>query len=173
MLDGNITNINTINPKKIGKTVYASQYPTIQAAINNLTTGRTYMETVIIDGLYNEGNITIPSHTKIVINGKVTLPTGAQNQSVFIAGCGVNASGCSGINIEITGGIIDGNRGGVVDGGIDGSQTAIYGKALTNLNIHDIKLQNTEREGLYISNSGWGNYNNIYIYIILVGRVLK
>lgn len=53
-------------------------------------------------------------------------------------------------------GIIDGNKANQTDSGVDGSQTAIYGGALTYWEL-DIQVQNCIRQGVYISNSSWGN----------------
>jgi parallel beta-helix repeat protein len=78
-------------------------------AINNLTSGRTAKEAVLLKGTFTiTGSIVIPSYTILALDGTVTL---AANTEVGM----VNATGTSSIpviHIEIRGGIWDGNKNG-------------------------------------------------------------
>ena len=82
----------------------------IQSALDHLTAGRTYKETVTIRGDYTiSGMIQVPSYTVLTIDGKLTeassrdLPAMIRNENY-----GVSVDS----NIEIHGGILDGNKAG-------------------------------------------------------------
>ena len=128
----------------------------IQAAVDNLTAGRSRKEKVVLRGSFTLNTaIVLASYTILEIIGYVTIgnSTGIRNITI------TNGS----TDVEIYGGTLDGNKANNTNGGVDGQQVAIYGSALTNISIHNLTVQNTEREGIYLSNTGWTNYADIYI----------
>ena len=73
----------------------------IQYTLNNLTSNRTWKETVIIKGNYTiNSTITIPEHTRIIINGQLKLKNNADFDMILIENG----------YVEIYGGVIDGNK---------------------------------------------------------------
>lgn len=102
----------------------------LQAAMDNLTAGRTSMETIVTQGTLTFNDyLSIPSYTEIINRGKwlVGSPTDAANNYLI-----ENSDQTSGnIDIRITGGVIDNND---VCGGI-----ANFEK-VTNLTIDHIKF---------------------------------
>lgn len=89
---------------KTGKIDFASTDATtvIQSALNALTPNRTWKEKVVIKGNFeNVGRINIPSYTILEIQGSLKAKNALNNHLLYTYGT---------TNIEIHGGIIDGNR---------------------------------------------------------------
>jgi len=77
----------------------------IQAALDALTAGRSYKETVLLRGSFSISNaIKIPSYTRLIIDGKITLAN-TSNKNLIENYDLVNGN----TEIEICGGILDGN----------------------------------------------------------------
>lgn len=165
--NGSMVNMTNISAKRMGGIVYAENYPTIQAAIDNLTSGRTWVETVYVKGDWTESDIRIPSYTKLIIDGRITRPAGNDTHRNNVLKLGYSALDgdnlTSASNIFIEGGIIDGNRDSDSDFGIDGGQVGIYGSSIQSFSIKDVTIVNTWREGIYLHGSAWGTVDNIYV----------
>lgn len=106
----------------------------IESAFSALTAGRTWKETVVLVGSFTASSqIDIPSYTRLVIDGQITQAAGTTLTAVIK---NKNAGVSTDSNIEITGGIIDGNK----DNGA--SAHGIQFDGVTNSTIHDITVKN-------------------------------
>ena len=106
----------------------------IQYALDHLTTGRTWKETVTLLGNFTvNSQINVPSYTKIDIDGKITQAPNVSYGAIFK---NKNAGSAEDKFIEITGGLTDGNKGG------NASSHVIWFDGVTNSTIHDIAAVN-------------------------------
>jgi len=116
----------------------------IQAAVNSLTTGRTWKEKVLLKGNFTVSSATnIPSYTIIDIQGKVTLEDGS-DQNVFMI-----ASSLS--DIEIINGEIDGNKAGQTPGASLYLIIKTAGANSQRIRITNIFLHDAERSGIVLN----------------------
>ena len=109
----------------------------IQYALNNLTELRNWKETVKLRGYFSFPTITIPSYTVLDLTEAGLFQTGATNDN-FIR----NADTTNGnTNIEIFGGIIDGNKDNQAAGGTEDGQSMLEFMKCSNIWIHNTRLQ--------------------------------
>lgn len=111
---------------------------TLQNALdNNLTAGRTWMETLKLKGDFAFSTITIPSFTRLDLT-EARLLQKSQTNNNFIR----NSDTTNGnTNIEIVGGLIDGNRANQSAGGTEDGQSMIFFKFCSNVWIHHTTVQ--------------------------------
>jgi len=109
---------------------------------NGLTAGRDYKETVLLTGDFSLTSVmTVESYTSIYIQGKITLANGVNYDGGMIENSDLTGDD----QIEIIGGILDGN---------DAQQTS-YGDGLkftnvTNLNVKNVEIQNIKMRGMWL-----------------------
>jgi parallel beta-helix repeat protein len=128
----------------------------IQAAMNHLTSGRTWKETVVFeDNLTIDNTIPIPSWTIIEILGRLTLANWV-NASMFINSDTVNGN----TEIELTGGILDGNSANQNYGG----RNVVLARMVnvTNLMIHDMEFYNATHRSIDVFFSSNVLISNVY-----------
>ena len=122
----------------------------IQHALDSLTPDRTWKETVIIKGnLIIRTTISIHSYTRVLINGKLQLQTGATYSTINIYGAN---------DVEIIGGIVDGNMEGMTS-----NEALIVVDSSDNITIRDMAIINFPKRGIMITNSKNINVKNIYL----------
>jgi len=121
---------------------YDDAVTVIQQALNSLTAGRTWKETVLLKGSFTfTGPVRIPSYTGVVINGKIMLANGA-NSNIF-----TNSDFTAGDrDIEIIGGELDGNR-------LNQTSSAdlIYMYKVQRTKIRDVYIHDVKGKGIHIS----------------------
>lgn len=129
----------------------------IYNALGNLTSGRTNMQTIILEGNFTLNtkiflNSSSYSHTKIVLDGMITAANGL-NDWMFQIGTQVT-------DIDISGGIWDGDKAGQSAANL----TPLY-LDCSNFKVHDLTIQNSYGYGLWIYDnaSNW-QLNNIYTH---------
>jgi len=118
----------------------------IQQSINALTAGRTWKEKVVLKGEFEVGSqINIPSYTIIEIQGKIRVPDGATLNLFWIEGEN---------NVEIVGGILDGNK-------IGGTLTHLIvpSDGCSNVVIRNVKIINSGGTGIHIRAPNTANKN--------------
>lgn len=115
----------------------------IQAAMNALTSGRTWKETILLRGDF-EINSTIPltSYTRIVIDGVLRLASGA-SANMFEA---VGTSSAHLEEIEVEGGIVHGMN-------IAGDLIGIYLEYVDDFRIHNVEFRNWTGMGILTNRS--------------------
>jgi len=121
----------------------------IQAALNGLTAGRTLKERVVLQGNFNlSATILIPSYTLLIIDGKLTLNNGV-NTSVLQSFTLDTIHN----QIEIHGGIIEGNKGNQATG------HGIYLYQPNDCTVQGVTVRNCKEFGIFFS---WGGEANIH-----------
>jgi len=124
----------------------------IQAAINSLTGGRTWKETVLLlGGTFNiSSTIIIPSYTKLEIHGKIFASNGLNDSLIQnSASVGVDAytePATRNTDIEICGGVIDGNKDNQSSPADD--KCTIRMQGVDNVWIHHITMLNGWTENI-------------------------
>lgn len=147
---------------KVGSTYYAkdqnglnefsgtSSSTVINNAFNALTSGRTWQETIVLEGTISlDDTIEMPSYSRLIINGRLTMSDGTNEHMI------VNDDQTAGNTaIDITGGLLD-----------HGSQTGgiiIYLKRAVHVAIKDCKFDNAAWDSIRIEQCGdvqiTGNY---------------
>ena len=141
----------------------------IQSALDSLTGERTWKERVVLLGDFVASGIKIPGYTIFELYGKITNPNPSANYIIEIMES----------NIELIGGIYDGNRGTAYNtegSNLDGSGIYIHGEtpdvAPENIVVRDITIKNTYNRGIVvrnlkkslfdnvtIENAGWGGFD--------------
>jgi len=154
----NLTNITNLTGKNIGGVVYSSQYTTgsttggIQEAMDALTAGRTWKETVKVTGNHTVTNIQVPSYTILDLSdAKLTLNSTVNGDINGNGGCAIEISGAT--NVEVFGGHIDGNGANLVNGyqGYNPS-CGILVRNASYVNVHHITIINGKWDGIITSN---------------------
>jgi len=130
----------------------------IQAAINKLTAGRTWVETVNVIGPVNiESVVTVPSYTRINMEGSVLTLADAVNDNMFENSDRTKASGGN-KEIYFTGGVLKGNRSGQTPGatsrGISLIQCGEW--ALDNITVEDFEEDGVRIAGVESGEGGLG-----------------
>jgi len=106
----------------------------IQAALNGLTSGRTWKETVIVNGNFTINTLlSIPSYTKLIINGKITSAS-----NVYMNMIGMHSVH----DVEIEGGILDNNEANYV-GEETGVVAIIYSQHSSSITINRVTTRNS------------------------------
>jgi len=125
----------------------------IQAAINLLTAGRTWKETVKCVGSFSiSAALNLPSYTVLdLTEAEVTLANGAESYMVTIS----NAQ-----DVDVIGGILDGNSAGQVDPTLDG--ITIW-HACLRIGLRDIFLTDVKRNGIITWTNLAVNEDNVNI----------
>jgi hypothetical protein len=129
----------------------------VEFAFGNLTVGRTSLETVLLRGNFTQTNsFAVSSHTKLVLDGTVTLAAGSNcNQIVNVHPTTYDS------DIEIYGGTWDGNGANQV-----GTSNGLYFVSATDdatngvTRIHDVTFANSKTNGVTIKNTA--SYHNPY-----------
>jgi len=142
-------------------TVYATGTTPTQAtniinwALGNLTSGRTWKEKVLLKGSFVSNPILIPSYTIMEIDGYLKLADGVNEDNGFLR----NSDQVNGnTEIEIRGGIIDGNKAQQTDG--DGIRL----HKVTNAKIIDVTIKNAKTRGVWIIEGTNVTIENSHIY---------
>jgi hypothetical protein len=130
---------------------------TVNSALDGLTAGRTSQETVCLQGNFTQTHsFVVSSHTKLHLDGKVTLADGANCDQI------VNAHPTAfDSDIEIEGGTYDGNgdeQSGASSGLVLTTATEDTSSDVTR--IHDISFHGQKTNGITITNSA--SYHNPY-----------
>lgn len=126
----------------------------IQAAIDALTASRTVKEKVKCIGSFTTAaTIEIPSYTILdLVDAELTLANTSNTTMV------TNSDAVGGnTNIEIFGGIIDGNK----NNQGAGSYYGILLKKVSNFSVRDITIFDTKADGVIVWNSSIGTIDNI------------
>ena len=144
-------------------------YESIEEAINSLTDGRTWMETVLIRGDFTLSSpINLVSNLRLVILGKLTLDDNANVPILQATDINIPL-----VNCEIIGGILDGNASNQTSGfAIIRIDKPDYVK---NLKIVGVSINNAYAHGIIIRENNPSEYRKIVkecsIYNIAVGTV--
>jgi len=128
----------------------------IQNAIDNLTSGRTWKEKVVLRGSFTlSDTITIPSYTILDMSGSYLKLDDNVNKNMITTENYANY-------VDIIGGILDGNKNNNSDQGVDGEQCGIFNDmVITHYSIKNVKVINTTREGFYLHGS-WCHLEDLY-----------
>jgi len=119
----------------------------IQSALNALTSGRTWMEKVVLKGDFTlTDSIVVDDWTYLQILGKLTLANNV-NKSIIV---NKNYENGNNGNIIIEGGLLDGNKANQTSGhGIDFRNSASNeGKPIQ---LRHIRIQNVKQDGIHLS----------------------
>jgi parallel beta-helix repeat protein len=136
----------------------------IQAAVNSLTPGRTWKETVVIQGDFNvlSPGIILPSYTVLdMTTARISKPPDATWP-------GIRNSGIGDTDIDIVGGFATGNA-------VSGSPTAhsIEMTGTTNIHIHEMGIRDIRGSCIVIDNSSNVFFNNNRIVTSLQDEGIK
>jgi len=132
-----------------GRTRYSGKDATkvIQSALDALTTGRTWKETVVVSGDFVISQISLPSYVHLTIQGKLTVTDNLNRKAI------VNDDPTGGNSeIEISGGTIDGNKAGQDPAKAAENIATIFMENVDGLHIHDLKLINGWVSGIAVFN---------------------
>jgi len=128
-----------------GSIIYSGSSATyvINAALNSLTSGRTWQEKAFLKGNFIvTGSILIPSYTLMEIDGKIVADSGLNAPVIMNPNLGSNDP-----YITIKGGFIDGNA----SGQASGIPAGIYLAGATDALVQDVNITNTYDFGLVLS----------------------
>jgi parallel beta-helix repeat protein len=137
--------------------VNSAATPVAQYALDNLTIGRTQKEAIKFVGNFIFTNLSIPSYTYLDFRNAYVKQQNSSNVNFLIN------SDTSGGNtqIEIAGGIIDGNKAlQTADGANYNTRCAINFSKVTDSHIHDVYNVNSNSSGIFIGESTNVKINN-------------
>jgi len=103
----------------------------------------------------------------VILDEGIVVTGEGKNTTTFKVGDGIAANffGANTKNyIGLSDMTIDGNKANNADSSVDGNQCGMYGTALMYLTLQNLHIHNTEREGLYISNSSWAHFEDLLIH---------
>ena len=131
-----------------GKTVSSNASPVtvIQYGLDNLSAGRTWKEIVKLKGSFTFPTITVPSFTILDLTQARLLQTAATNNNFIKNNDFTNGN----TDIEIVGGVIDGNKANQSAGGPENTQAMVHFEKCSNVMIHHGKHQNGDFANFYI-----------------------
>lgn len=119
----------------------------IQWALDNLTAARTQKEIVKIIGSPTVTQVTIPSYSAIDLIASKPIQGASANTNMFIN----NDTTGGNTQIEIFGGIIDGNKAGQsLDAANYNTRNTIMLQKVTDSSIHDTYILNSNSSGVYL-----------------------
>lgn len=132
----------------------------IDFAMGNLTSGRTWKQTIIIQGDFTvSSTILVPSYTKIILNGRIRLANAADVS--IMSNANLVTTGAT--SIELEGGDYDGNNANQVGTSV----SALYFANCSDLKIHGITAHNSERYGLRVGSTQLGATNDPNSFVTL------
>jgi hypothetical protein len=140
-----------------GQVAHSGSTPATEAqwALDNLTAARTNKEIVAIRGNISLTGVTLPSYTVLDLRGAKLTQTSSTNTNFLIN----NDTSGGNTQIEIFGGAIDGNLSGqTADGSNYDTRNTINFTKVTNSNIHNIYIANSNSNGVFL-----GLCNNITV----------
>lgn len=134
-----------------------------QQGLDALTAGRTHKETVLFKGnLTLDARVNIPSYTKVVIEGRITLAASTNVSAMFR---NKNFDSAVDSHIEICGGgMLDGNR----TNSATGHCIQLHG--VTDISVHDLEVHRAgggSGRGIYITGDEDFNSARIAVYNII------
>lgn len=118
----------------------------IQAALGALTAGRTWKEKVVLKGNFEVNNpLILPSFTTFEVNGKILMSASTSKNIIELANIATD--------VDIIGGVFDGNKANQIDGGSDLLQNGLYlcNGVNRRITVKDVTVQNAYYNGIVAS----------------------
>jgi hypothetical protein len=149
-----VSGVNYFGADKQNQICFTSTNATLVGtnAVNSLTVGRTWKETVLFKGTFVfDSTLMVPSYTKIILDGKISL-SNYVNVSII---SNKDFSTTGNTQIELQGGEWDGNQANE----LAQSANALYFSNCSKLSVHGTTIHDSAMYGLRV---GSGQSTSIY-----------